>query len=250
MDGYFAIDRSSGISAWKQIADQISRSIEQGEFDETGMVPPETVLAEKFGVNRHTVRSAIASLADEGLLKRVQGRGTLIEKRERLVFPVSRRTRFSEGLGSQAAEMGTTLLGAKQIEATLELANHLQIVPGAAVLRLHTLGAVDGQPVSLSTPHFDATRFPDMAEHVGRLRSVTKAFAAHGVADYVRVSTEVSGRTATVQEAAYLKLSPGAVVLVARSVNADLDGRVIQYSRTVFAADKISLRLDTAGDGG
>jgi GntR family phosphonate transport system transcriptional regulator len=34
---------------------------------------------------------------------------------------------------------------------------------------------------------------------------------------------------------------------VTQSVNADLDGRPIQFSRTVFAADKISLRLDTAG---
>jgi GntR family phosphonate transport system transcriptional regulator len=250
MNDYFAIDRHSGISAWKQIADQISRSIASGEFDDTGMVPPETLLAEKFGVNRHTVRSAIASLADEGLLRRVQGRGTLIEKRERLVFPVSRRTRFSEGLGSQTNQRGTTLIASQQIEATAELADHLQIASGANVLQLRTLGTVDGLPVSLSTAHFDAARFPRMAELVGRLRSVTKAFAEQGVPDYVRVSTEVTGRTATAQEAAYLKLSPGAVVLVARSVNADLDGRVIQYARTVFAADKISLRLDTAGEGG
>jgi GntR family phosphonate transport system transcriptional regulator len=245
MDDYFTVDRNSGISAWKQIADQISRSIAAGEFDDTGMVPPEILLAEKFGVNRHTVRSAIASLADEGLLKRVQGRGTMIEKRERLVFPITRRTRFSGGLGQQAAEMGTMLISYEEIEATQELAGHLNIQPGASIVRLRTLSSVDGQPVSLSTSHFDANRFPKMAELVEHHHSVTKAFAAQGVEDYVRVSTEVTGRTATAQEASYLKLSPGGVVLVARSINADIEGRPIQYSRTVFAADKISLKLDT-----
>jgi GntR family transcriptional regulator, phosphonate transport system regulatory protein len=248
MNEFFTVDRNSGVSAWRQIADQISRSITSGEFDETGMVPPEMVLAEKFGVNRHTVRSAIASLAEEGLLKRVQGRGTLIEKRERLVFPISRRTRFSEGLGKQAAEMSTQLIASEEIEATEEIAGALRLPHGAVIVRLQTIGSADSQPVSLATSHFDKARFPDMAPLVASHRSVTKAFAAQGVADYVRVSTEVSARTATAREASYLKLPPGGVVLVAQSINADLDGRLIQYSRTVFAADKISLKLDTAGN--
>jgi GntR family phosphonate transport system transcriptional regulator len=40
-------------------------------------------------------------------------------------------------------------------------------------------------------------------------------------------------------------LAAGSVVLEATSVNADLDLRPIQYSRTVFAAERISLRFDT-----
>lgn len=246
MNDVFTIDRNSGVAAWKQIADQISRSIASGEFDDTGMVPPEMALAEKFGVNRHTVRSAIASLADEGLLKRVQGRGTLIEKREKFVFPISRRTRFSEGLGKQAFEMDTRLVTADEVAASSEVADALQIAPGTLVIRFRTVGSADGQPVSSAVSHFDKSRFPRMAELVGRHHSVTKAFAAQGIADYVRISTEVSARLASAEEASYLHLSSSAVVLEALSINADLDGRRIQYSRTIFAADKISLKLDTA----
>lgn len=248
MNEIFAIDRSSGVAAWRQIADQISRSIASGEFDDTGMVPPEMMLAEKFGVNRHTVRSAIASLAEEGLLKRVQGRGTLIEKREKFVFPIGRRTRFSEGLGKQAAEMGIALISSEEIKATPEVATALEIAAGAPILRLRTLGSADGQPVSTAVSHFDKVRFPKMAELVEHHHSVTKAFAAQGVADYVRVSTEVTGRLATAREAGLLKLPPASVVLVTQSINADVEGRPIQYARSVFAADRISLRLDTAGD--
>jgi GntR family phosphonate transport system transcriptional regulator len=245
MNDVFTIDRSSGVAAWKQIADHISRSIASGEFDDTGMVPPEVALAEKFGVNRHTVRSAIASLADEGLLKRVQGRGTIIEKREKFVFPIGRRTRFSEGLGKQATEMGISLISSEEVEATPEIATALRIAIGAPVLRLRTLGSADGQPVSTAVAHFDKARFPEMAELVEHHHSVTKAFAAQGVADYVRVSTEVTGRLATVEEARLLKLDPAGVVLVAQSINADVEGRPIQYSRSVFSADRISLKLDT-----
>jgi GntR family phosphonate transport system transcriptional regulator len=175
----------------------------------------------------------------------VQGRGTIIEKREKFVFPIGRRTRFSEGLGKQASEMGLSLISSDEIEATPEIAAALEIAEGAPVLRLRTVGSADGQPVSTGLSHFDRQRFPEMAELVAHHHSVTKAFAAQGVADYVRISTEVTGRLATPQEASLLKLSPSSVVLVARSINADLDGRRIQYSRSVFAADKISLKLDT-----
>jgi GntR family phosphonate transport system transcriptional regulator len=245
MNDFSTIDRGSGISAWRQIADQISRSISSGEFDDTGMVPPEMVLAEKFGVNRHTVRNAIASLADEGLLKRVQGLGTLIEKRERLVFPISRRTRFSEGLGKQAFEMSTRLIASDEIAASQEIADALQLPLGTVVIRTRTIGSANAQPVSMSTAHFEKERFPGMAKLIERHHSVTKAFAAQGVEDYVRLSTEVTGRLASAEEAARLALSPNAVVLEALSINADLAGKRVQYSRTVFAADKISLKLDT-----
>jgi GntR family phosphonate transport system transcriptional regulator len=245
MQSFSTIDRHSGVSAWKQIADQISRSIASGEFDDTGMVPPEIVLAEKFGVNRHTVRSAIASLAEEGLLRRVQGRGTLIEKRERLVFPISRRTRFSDGLGNQAAERGMELLSSDEIDAPADIAAALQISVGTRLVRLKTLASADGQPVSLATSHFEKARFPEMAGLVQRHHSVTKALAAQGMKDYVRIATEVTGRLASAQEAVLLGLSGNAVLLETISVNAEPDGTPIQYSRTVFPADRISLRLDT-----
>ncbi|MVA51525.1 GntR family transcriptional regulator, partial [Agrobacterium vitis] len=62
-----AIERQTGVALWRQIADRIRVSISDGTYDTTGMVPPETILAGEFGVNRHTVRSALAALAQEGI---------------------------------------------------------------------------------------------------------------------------------------------------------------------------------------
>jgi GntR family phosphonate transport system transcriptional regulator len=247
MNEHFSIDRRSGISAWKQIADQISRSIMSGEYDETGMVPPETVLAGRFGVNRHTVRNAIAALAEDGMLRRVQGRGTLIEKRERLVYPVGRRTRFSDGLGSQAHELEMRLLGAQSVAAPEQVVAALGIASEAPALKLDTLSMADGEPISLSTHYFDERRFPEMASHFERLHSITRALAEQGVEDYVRVSTEVTGRLATSEEHARLRLSSTAVVLETLAINADSSGQPIQFSRTIFAAERITLKLDTQG---
>lgn len=247
MNGELFIDRRSGVAAWRQIADRLSRAINAGEFDETGMVPPETVLAERFGVNRHTVRNAIAALADDGILRRVQGRGTLIEKRRRLVYPVGRRTRFSEGIGGQADATDMRLLAEAEQVASGAVAMALGIAAEARVIRLETLSLADGVPVSLAAHYFSAERFQGIGQTLAACHSITQALAALGVNDYVRISTEVTARLASAEEADQLALNNNPIVLETEAINADAEGNPIQYSRTLFAADRIALRLDTQG---
>ena len=245
MGDEFLIDRRSGVAAWKQIADRIGRAIHAGEFDDTGMVPPEMQLAERFGVNRHTVRSAIAALAEDGVLRRVQGRGTLIEKRERLVYPVGRRTRFSEGLGAQAGETDIRLLSEESGPASHAVATALALAPGSAVIRIDTLSLADGVPVTLAAHFFPEARFAGIGARLGAFHSITRALAAFGVDDYVRISTEVTARMASAEEAGRLALGANPIVLETVAVNADSSGAPIQHSRSLFAADRIALRLDT-----
>lgn len=245
MDAEFVIDRKSGVAAWKQIADRISGAIASGEYDATGMVPPETQLAERFGVNRHTVRNAMAALAEDGLLRRVPGRGTIIEKRERLVYPVGRRTRFSEGLGGQAGELDMQLLSEEIVEGQAAVTAALALVPGGMIVRMRTLSLADGVPISLAHHFFSQARFGGIAAEFARHHSITRALADFGVDDYVRLSTEVTARMATAEEAERLALGANPIVLETEAVNADASGQPIQYSRTLFAAERMALRLDT-----
>ncbi|WP_026161074.1 phosphonate metabolism transcriptional regulator PhnF [Sinorhizobium medicae] len=239
------VERQTGVALWRQIADRIRLAISNGDYDATGMVPPETTLAAQFGVNRHTVRSALAALSEEGLVRAAQGRGTMIERKERVSYPISRRTRFSQGLGRQVREIGTELLEHMQVPASGDIAEALGLAAGAPLIELSTVSNGDGRPLSTAVSYYPAERFPDMAEEYARLGSVTKAFAAHGLADYVRVSTEIVARHADAQELVLLKLSPGAIVMEAQSVNADLSGRPVEYARTRFAADRMKLKIET-----
>ncbi|OHV79658.1 phosphonate metabolism transcriptional regulator PhnF [Ensifer sp. LCM 4579] len=239
------IERQTGVALWRQIADRVRLAISNGDYDATGMVPPETALAREFGVNRHTVRSALAALAEEGLVRAVQGRGTLIERKDRVTYPISRRTRFSAGLGRQVKEIGSQLLAHREVQASGEVAAALALPPGAAVVELQSVSSGDGRPLSATIAYFPAGRFPEMAQLYARLGSITKAFAAQGLDDYVRVSTEIVARHADAEELKLLKLSAGAIVIEALSVNADVEGRPVEYSRTRFAADRMKFRIET-----
>jgi GntR family phosphonate transport system transcriptional regulator len=247
MNAQRTVERRSGVALWRQIADEIRRGIGAGALAIDGRLPPEMTLAGRFGVNRHTVRSAIAALVQEGVLRAEQGRGTFVETRRRLSYPIAARTRFSTGLEGQASDRRGHLLDHATESASERVAARLGLNVGAPVLRLETMGEVDGRPVSRAASWFDAQRFAGFEADYERTRSITASFANFGVADYFRRSTLVSARHADADDLADLKLSPGAIVLVTIAVNVDTEGRPIQFSETRFAADRVELAVQSEG---
>lgn len=237
------IERQSGIAMWRQIADAIRAGLSGPLVDADGKLPPEKALAERFGVNRHTVRAAIKALAHEGAVQSQQGRGTFVRRKPRLTYPIGQRTRFSEGLEGQAANRSTELLDHGREPATADIARALEIATGAPVIRLESLSRADGVPVSRATSWFDAERFGTIADTFTRSGSVTRALAQLDVTDYVRAWTRIEARHGAADDLDHLRLSPGAIVLVAEAVNADMDGQPVQYSLSRFAADRVSLQV-------
>ena len=240
------IGRRTGIALWRQIADAIRAGISSGLGDESGKLPPEMELAELFGVNRHTVRSAISALVSDGILRAEQGRGTFIIQSDRLTYPISKRTRFSATLAEQGQKGESRLLSQDVIPAPEEVAKALAIPVGSPVLQIRTVGVGDETPISRATAWFDVERFPEMGANLAKFGSVTKAFAASGLDDYVRISTTVEAYHATLDDVEIMRLSPGSIVLVTCATNADLEGRPVQYSKTRFSADRVSLQIEHA----
>jgi len=72
----------SPIPLYFQIANQIEAKIGSGEYPAGGFLPPERDLARQFGVSLITVRGAMKSLLDKGLIDRLPGKGTLVLQRE------------------------------------------------------------------------------------------------------------------------------------------------------------------------
>ena len=240
------LQRGVGVALWRQIADGIRSGLTNGLVDDNGRLPPESELAERFGVNRHTVRAAISALAHEGVLHSVQGSGTFVRRRKRLVYPIGARTRFSSGFGRQTRDRQTELLDHAREAAASEVAEALGIKAGEEELRLEMRGIADGLPVSRATSWFSAERFPKIVDLYLETKSITASLARLGIEDYLRASTGVEARHADEADTDELQLSPGAIVIVTRALNVDPDGVPIQFSFTRFPADRVELTIETA----
>ncbi|WP_196259309.1 phosphonate metabolism transcriptional regulator PhnF [Pelagibacterium limicola] len=236
--------RPSGSSLWQFIADTIGTEIRTRAYQPGDRLPTELELAERFGVNRHTVRRAVGSLQDTGLVRIEQGRGTFVQE-DIVDYPLSRRTRFSEIVKRQARNPSGTLLRKATIPADDTIAHGLGLPVGAPVALIETLGMVDDMPVSLAAHHFPLDRFPHLFEAFESERKVTPMLQRLGVADYLRKTTRITSRLPDSYEMRHLRLARNTPVLCLEAVNVDNEGKPIEFGYTRFCSSRVQVVIDT-----
>jgi GntR family transcriptional regulator, phosphonate transport system regulatory protein len=238
-------DSASGVALWRQVADGIERGIANGRFVAGEKLPGETEIAETYRVNRHTVRRALATLAERGLVRAERGSGTYVEG-QRLAYPLRSRTRFSEIVGAGGHEPRGQLIEASDEVATRELARTLGLKSGAALIRIETLRFADRTPICVSTTWLSAQRFPDAGEVFAQTRSMTKLLAHYGVRDYRRASTKITAAIADATDAARLDLALGRPVLVVDATDVDPAGKPLVTKRARFAAERVEFLVESS----
>jgi len=235
---------TAGVMLWRRIADHIEHAIAAGTYAAGGRLPGEIEIADRFGVNRHTVRRALADLAGRGLVRAERGSGTFVEPM-RLAYPIGTRTRFSEIVGSAGREVGGRLIGHAQEAASADVAAHLGLKEGAPVIRLEVLRSADRVPLCCATSWLPAQAMPDAARIYRARRSMTATLAHFGVRDYRRKSTRVSAAAADAIDAQRLGLAPGRLILLVDSIDVASDGRPVLTTRARFSADRVELLVET-----
>jgi GntR family phosphonate transport system transcriptional regulator len=236
-------DAASGVALWRQVADEIERGIAAGRFAAGERLPGETEIAETYRVNRHTVRRALAALAERGLVRAERGSGTYVEA-PRLAYPLSSRTRFSEIVGAGGREPRGQLISASEEPATRELARLLDVKTGTPLARIEALRLADRSPIAVSTSWLPAERFPDAGNVFARVRSMTALLAHYGVRDYRRASTRITAAIAEASDAARLDLALGRPVLVVDSTDTDAGGSPLVTKRSRFAAERVTFEIE------
>ena len=234
----------AGVALWRRVADHLERAIADGRYPVDTRLPGEIEIAQRLGVNRHTVRRAIAALADRGFVRAERGSGTYVET-PRLRYPIHSRTRFSEIVGAAGREPGGRLLASAVEEAEPDVARRLAVAPRTAVIRLDILRSVDRVPVSAATTWLPAGRAPDAGRIYRDTRSLTRTLAQLGIDDFRRQSTRISAAIADAADAARLRLAPGRPLIVVDSTDVTADGRPILTTRARLAADRIELVIET-----
>lgn len=75
------IDHDASTPLWRQLADILRARIQSGELPTGRIMPSENTLSQEYELARGTVVKALDALEGEGLIERIQGRGTFVAKR-------------------------------------------------------------------------------------------------------------------------------------------------------------------------
>lgn len=222
---------------WRHIEETLREEILRGEREPGARLPTERQIAERFRANRMTARRALAALQHDGLIRIRQGDGTFVT--DVIDYRLGERVRFTEILAAADLHASRTVLSIKVQAADASVARPLGLSAGTQVLTFETISEADSRPISTGQNFYCAARFAGLDKLFLQTKSFTAALKSFGIGDYRRHGSEVVARMPTAREASLLKQARTRPVLGVESLDVDVDGRPIRYSKGCFAGDRV-----------
>lgn len=78
------------------IAQDLVDKIKHQQYQPGDYLPSEHQLMDLYGASRETIRKALNSLTDLGLIQKIRGKGSIVLNLDRYTFPISGITSFAE----------------------------------------------------------------------------------------------------------------------------------------------------------
>ena len=221
-----------------QIAGAIEGAVASGDLSPGDRLPPERELAGWFGVNRLTLRQALADLGRRGLIRRVAGRkgGTFVAE-----ATVRRDLSDFAGFSDQARRNGlvasAVLLHAERKAAPPEVPAALELDPGAPVIEVARLRLANGRPFVLEESSFPGQRFATLLE-APLEGSLYELLATRFEARPCRAVESLQPVRAERRAAQLLEVPRGAPLLLVERVAFDGAGAPVEFARDLFRGDR------------
>jgi GntR family transcriptional regulator len=148
------------IPYYVQVAETLRRRIMTDEYMEESLIPPVPELEREFNVSNITIRKALETLTQDGLLRRKRGVGTIVQKCERdlVVFELTgdfkRLVRSIEDLPVELE-----VIEIKVIPCPHYVRKMLSLGPEAQVMRMKKIRKHGGKPLSYYLHYTDPALF-------------------------------------------------------------------------------------------
>jgi len=142
------INRDNPTKLYMQLYEIMKQRIESGEWAVDSQIPIEQELCKIYELSKATIRLAVAELARQGYLKRLQGKGTFVCKR---IIPegLSMVTSFRELMLDAGIKVTTKVLALTIMMPSEDLDIKLDIQDDRHIIYLKRLRLVDNEPVIL-----------------------------------------------------------------------------------------------------
>jgi len=222
------VETAAGRSLWQGIRDALSREVAAGLYAPGTKLPTEAALARRFGVNRHTVRRALAALFEAGQIHVRRGAGAFVTQ-PRLDYAIGPRTRFSQNLTATGHTPARQILRIETVNADENECGKLSLTAPALVHVMESVSEANGVPVTYGRSAFPAVRLPDLPQALAEEPTITAALARVGIDDYQRLWTRLTAERPGAMIARHLRMSETSPVLRSDSLDTDADGQPICY---------------------
>ena len=230
-------------SLYQQLADSLRDKIYEGKYAFGDKLPSERSLAEKFGISHLTVRKALAILEEEGMLLRVQGKGTFV-RAQKYSIDMQHMDGFSSMFGQQGITITNKVLYSGVREAGFKYSRIFGIPREESVFELIRLRQNGEDPVALEYNILPTKRVPHVEEYDYSLYSLWDVYRQAGI-QLVEENQKLEIVKVYNPQADLLNVEEGVDVLMLSSTALDLSGKVIECTKIYDNAKRMVFYAST-----
>lgn len=225
-----------------QIHNDIKRAIEAGKWAVGDRIPSERELSRNFDVSRMTLRQAIQTLVDEGILERQVGSGTYVAN-QKVQEKMSGVTSFTDLMLTQGKQPTSKTISYHVMNPSLSEAEKLKLNEDNQVLRMERIRYGDDVPIC-----FEVATVPEKLVDGLSKKEVTSSLY-RALEDKKQLSPgkaqqTVSAMSASERIAEYLSIKRGDAILRLRQVTYLQDGTPFEYVRTQYVGERFEFYLE------
>lgn len=230
------INRESFEPAYLQLVNLLRDRIARGEYRCGDRLPSEAQLCRAYGISPMTVRRAINTLVEQGVVTTTQGRGTFVSP-----LKLSRVTFALEEFGALFAQRGA--LRVKIIEASIRkadrtVADRLKTVAGRRTIHIRRLLLDDQEPAVYHQEYLVYDPRRPLVEAEMSVASLEGIFAAGGAGAFKGGTLNVSAAVLSASEAEWLQASSGAPAFHLEHTFYDYNEAPVSWGMFVCRGDK------------
>ena len=228
-----------------QLMEELETSIRNGVYKPGDKIMTEAEMAKEYGVRLITVRKAVGSLMEKGLVVRKQGKGTFVTK-PKYSRNMKKLQSFTEMCEQMGVKPGAQVLENRLIMADKKVADRLGIEPGSNVVYISRLRLADGEPVQVEKSYFPL-KYAFLLEEDLNNGSMFECLKEKAGAKVASSEKMIELCRATAEEAALMDVKKGDYLLFVKSTAYDENGEPMYAGIQLINGDRFSLYVYESG---
>jgi GntR family transcriptional regulator len=223
----------------------ITSGLHDGSLCPGDRLPSENELCEKLKISPITVKRALDDLRRQGLIHRIQGRGSFIAERQKIVLPLTRLFSLTDLTLQRGMTPVRHTLSIAEQAASPRLANRLNISEGESVIKLVRVRLMDDKPFAVETTYLPSPLFPDFLALFTDQIPLYDLLAKHYQHQVVRAEDMLEPVLIRSYEARLFEIPVGSLAFLIQRLAYDSQDRPIESTKSVFRGDLVNFAIET-----
>lgn len=231
-----SLDPNSPVPLYYQIEEDLRQLIKDGHLPPQATLPPEMALSDAYKVGRHTIRTALSRLVNDGLITRQAGRGTIVKPQpDRSEFYLDRS--FTQQMAEMGRKAQTTVIEVTRGTITSASPEVFADNLGADCLQLNRLRFGDDEPIGMQYSTILLARCPGLEKHDFAQFGLYDILAREYNLAITQIRHTISAAVADEFEAESLQIKKGDPLLVVNTTTFLGDNSLFEYTTSYYRAD-------------